>query len=170
METSSIHQFFIIISPPKIVKQYVIYKKKCVKESIGHFESESSIAHITLFNYEDKHNDNRLYHLESQVSQFSSFGLCTKDFGVFEHGENRTIYIDIIHKNPAREVAEKLDGRKINPHITIARNLEPHAFDKAWKQFKNESFSHYFKCNYITVLKRTPGCYWDNYMNLYFSH
>lgn len=169
MKTNSIFQFLVIISPSEALRQYTFYKKEYLRKHLGNFESASSIPHITLFNYEDKHNDSRLYELEQQITQFTSFNLYTTNYNFFRHGNNATIYIDFIHKAPACNIAEELDHRKITPHLTIAKNLKPHEFNKAWSLLKDDSFQFSFQCNYITVLKREPGYFWQNYTNLYFN-
>ena len=169
MKTDSIDQFLIVISPSESLSQFASYKKKYLRNHLGRFESAGSIPHITLFDYEDKHNDSRLYDLELKAAQFSPFTLYTTSYDVFDHGDNRTIYMKFIYNEPAREIVKKLDNRAIIPHLTIARNLSPKEFDKAWRLLKNDSFNYCSPCNYITVLKREPGDFWNNYMQLNFK-
>ncbi len=173
MKTSIIAQplyhEFIVISPDEPISKYVAYLKLCVKKLIGHFESEFSKAHISLLSYEDLHNDNLLYLIESHISQLAPFELYVKDFAVFKHGDKYTIYIDIPYRWSISKITERLIHKNIIPHITIAKNLTRAECDKVLQMLKSKSISARFSCKYITVLKRTPGNKWKNYLNLWFK-
>jgi 2'-5' RNA ligase len=149
------HEFFVILSPTRAITDYVTFLKGIVKHALGHtFEGERSTAHISLFKYKDVHNESLLYHIEDRVSGFAPFHIHIKNLGIFEHGENKTIYLEIVNKNPICDLAEALIGHRINPHITIAKNLDAKDFAIAWRTLKDLSYSDYFKCDRITVLKK----------------
>jgi hypothetical protein len=167
MEAPLVYEFLLLLSPAKRVTRFVARQKNLLYKEIGYFDSVHSLAHITLTNYIDYHNDSRLYDIELLIVEFSSFELCTNGFQVFHQGLNRTIYLDIVQKNPVRDIAEKLNKKNITPHITIAKNLTPDVFGKAWELLKTEVFCDYFQCWYVTVLKRPLySNSWINYMQL----
>lgn len=166
MEPST--ETFVIISPSESILQDVFYLKKSIRELLGHtFESEFSKAHVSLLKYRDPHIDNELYRINSRLSALKPFTLYIKDFDILHHGNNRSICLNVINKNPVRELAEVLTGREIQPHITVAKNLSPDDFNKVWSAIKRITYSNRFRCDHITVLKRNAGP-WRHYMDLPF--
>lgn len=166
METST--ETFVIISPPESILKDVFYLKRSIGEVLGYpFEGEFSKAHISLLKYRDPHIDNELYHINDRLTAFKPFTLYIKDFDILHHGDNRTICLNVINKNPIRELAETITGREIQPHITIARNLPLHSFNKVWSAIKRVTYSTHFWCDHLTVLKRNSGP-WRHYMDMYF--
>jgi 2'-5' RNA ligase len=161
-------ELFFIISPPKIIADYVAMLKDYVKNSIGNgFEDEFSKAHISLFKYRDVHAEDLLYQVDSRISSFTPFHVYLKDLNVVNDGINWTIYLEIVHKAPICEIFENISGQDIDftPRITIARNLEINDFLAVWKNLKNLSYSQYFRCDHITVLKKSPRK-WVHYVDM----
>ncbi len=159
------NRFFFTITPPQSVQIFVSNLKRQVREAIGHgFQDEFSTAHIALFKYPD--NTARIqYDADWLLSALLPFEIYVKGLGVFKHGANRTIYLQIEYKTPITDLAKVLGGENIMPHITIVRNLNPDDFAKAWERLQNIPYSNYFKCNNITVLKREPNR-WNRYLEL----
>src|SRR6478736_2488006 len=159
--------FFLIISPPKNVEEFVFSLKKRLRKKLGHgFQGEYSKAHISLFKYEDRHNESLLYLFQSIACHFPSFDIQIHDCAIFTHGESGTIYLKIPFDHKICALAEALCGAKINPHITIARNINPEDFKIAWDMLKNISFNEHFECDRITVLRRGPDDKWEFHIEL----
>jgi 2'-5' RNA ligase len=166
MKTST--ETFVIISPSESILQDVFHLKQAVAEVLGYsYEGEHAKAHISLLKYTDPHNDNELYQINNRLSACKPFTLYIKDFDVFQHGDNRTLCLNVINKNPVCELSETLTGRNITPHITIAKNLSQSAFNKVWRAIKPITYSNHFRCDHLTVLKRNSGA-WRHYMDLPF--
>jgi 2'-5' RNA ligase len=164
-------ELFFIIAPPRNIVEYVAMLKRYVKSSIGHgFEDEFSKAHISLFKYRDAHAEDLLYKVDSKISSFTPFHVYLKDLNVVNDGTSWTIYLEIVHKAPICEIFENISGQDIDfkPQITIARNLEINDFLEVWKNLKNLSYSQYFKCDHITVLKKSPRK-WVHYVDMPFA-
>ena len=169
--TSHPNDLFFIISPPKTIADYVAFLKSHVKSAIGHsFEDEFSKAHISLFKYRNEHAEDLLYQIDSRVSSVTPFHVHIKNLNFFDHGTTRTIYLEVVHKNPICEIVENVLERRedFTPYITIARNLEMNDFIKAWRSLKDLSYSEYFRCDHITVLKKAPRK-WIHYIDLPFA-
>ncbi|NOT76671.1 MAG: 2'-5' RNA ligase family protein [Cyclobacteriaceae bacterium] len=170
--SGSSNELFFIISPSKSVVDYVAALKNHVKSAIGHtFEDEFSKAHISLFKYRDAHPERVLYQMDTKVSMFNPFHVYIKNLNFFTHGPNkRTIYLEIVYKNPICDVFQGITGQETGflPHITIAKNLDTSDFLIAWNSLKNLSYSEYFKCDHITVLKKAPKK-WMHYIDLPFA-
>ncbi|MBL7864942.1 MAG: 2'-5' RNA ligase family protein [Cyclobacteriaceae bacterium] len=170
METKVSPELLFIISPPPAIAEYVSMLKQHVKLAIGHpFEDEFTKAHISLFKYRDEHAEDWLYQVDSKISSFAPFHVHIKNLNFYDHGTTRTIYLEVVQKTPIYELVEKLDhSGDFTPYITIARNLDINDFLKAWKSLKNLSYSDYFRCDHITVLKKAPRR-WVHYMDLGFA-
>ena len=161
-------EFFLVISPSQTIMDYVSYLKREIKKIVGHnYPSAFAKAHISLFKYPDHHTESFLYQVDSEVSRQKAFHVHVRDLGVFKHGANGTIYLNIEHKSPICDLVELWTRKTINPHITIARNLEPNDFIKAREIVKDISYENDFICDRITVLKKTRG-YWYSYLELPF--
>lgn len=168
-------ELFFIIAPPKPIAEYVGFLKSHVRSAIGHtFEDEFSKAHISLFKFRDEHVEDVLYKIDSKVAGISPFHVHIKNLNYFDHGATRTIYLEVVHKNPICEIVENVLDREgdFTPHITIARNLDINDFMKAWRSLKDLSYSDYFRCDHITVLKKSPRPArqkWIHYIDLSFA-
>jgi 2'-5' RNA ligase len=160
-----VNRFFFTITPPQPVQIFVSSLKRNVRKAIGHgFQDEFSTAHISLFKYTGK-TESILYDADQLLAALLPFEIHVKGLGVFKYGDNRSIYLQIEYKAPIADLAIVLGGEEITPHITIARNLDPDDFAKAWESLQSISHSSYFKCNNITVLKREPNR-WNRYLEL----
>ncbi|MBK7650115.1 MAG: 2'-5' RNA ligase family protein [Flammeovirgaceae bacterium] len=163
------HHFFTIIPSPHI-QAFVSNLKKQVRSIIGHgSQSEFSKAHISLFQYNEYHTDDILYDTDWLLSALLPLDIYTNGFGIFKHGTNKTIYLQIEYKTPVPDLAKALGGKSITSHITIARNLGADDFDKAWIHLQSISYRNYFRCNSVTVLKREHNK-WNRYLELPLSH
>jgi 2'-5' RNA ligase len=166
MEKFWINRFFFTITPPQPVQVFVSDLKKQVRKAIEHgFQDEFSPAHISLFKYTDYKTESFLYDADWLISALLPFEIQVKGLGIFKHGINKTIYLQIEYKTPISELAKVLSGESITPHITIARNLGPDDFARAWESLQNISYRNYFRCDTVTVLKKEPNR-WNRYLEL----
>ena len=89
-----------------------------------------------------------------------------KDFGSFP---SHTIYINVVSKVPVqtlvkevRKEAQRLmklnDDNKpyfiLEPHVTIARKLQPWQYEKGWLEYSNKNFTGRFIADGMLLLKR----------------
>ncbi len=166
MEKFCINQFFFTITPSQPVQAFVSGLKRQVRNALGHgFQDEFSKAHISLFKYTDYKTESFLYDADWLIAALLPFEIHVNGLGIFKHGNNKTIYLQIEYKTPIEELAKVLNGERITPHITIARNLAPDDFTKAWESLQSITYSNYFRCNTVTVLKKEPNR-WNRYLEL----
>jgi hypothetical protein len=166
MEKFCINRFFFTIIPSQPVQIFVSDLKKQVREAIGHgFQDEFSLAHISLFKYTNFKTESYLYDTDWLASALLPLEIYVNGLGIFKHGANKTIYLQIEYKTPVSELTNVLGGESIAPHIIIARNLAPDDFNKAWEHLQNSSYNNYFRCNSVTVLKREYNK-WKRYLEL----
>lgn len=168
----SVKELFFLISPPRHIISDVSVLKDDVHYLIGRqLEDRHSIAHISLFKYNDEHIQDIIRHVEVKASQFKPFNVFLKDFGVFYNGPKRTIYMDIVNKYPIQEIFEKVvkEDAQYTPHISIARNLAMDDFLRCWPYLKGLNYSNqHFLCDRITVLARSDKR-WTHYKDILFD-
>jgi 2'-5' RNA ligase len=158
MEKFCINRFFFTIIPSQPVQTFVSDLKKQVREVLGHgFQDEFSPAHIPLFKYTNVKTESYLYDTDWLTSALLPLEIYVNGVGIFKHGANKTIYLQIEYKTPASELANVLGGERITPHIIIARNLAPDDFIKAWEHLQNSLYNNYFRCTTVTVLNKEPN-------------
>src|SRR3982751_6768494 len=106
---SPVQELFFIISPPPHILSDVFVLKDDVHYLIGHeFADRYSMAHISLFKYQDEHVEDIIRHVEVKVAIIKPFNIFIKDLNVFYYGAERTIILDIVNKYPVRDIFEKL--------------------------------------------------------------
>lgn len=166
MEKFCINRFFFTIAPPQPVQGFISDLKEIVRTAIGHgFQDEFSPAHISLFKYTDYKTESFLYDTDWLVSALLPLEMQVKGLGLFKHGANKTIYLQIEYKTPVPDLASILGGESVIPHIILARNLNSDDFAKAWERLQNISYGNYFRCSTVTVLKKAPNR-WNRYLEL----
>jgi 2'-5' RNA ligase len=99
---------------------------------------------------------------------YCPFKVELKDFGSFP---SHTIFINVISKLPIRQlVAEVRDVQRLmklnkdhrphfidEPHLTIARKLQPWQYEKGWLEYSRKSFTGRFIADSMLLLKRREG-------------
>jgi 2'-5' RNA ligase len=100
---------------------------------------------------------------------YPSFKVELKDFGSFP---SHTIYINVVSKMPVqgltkiiRKETQRLmklnDDNKphfiMEPHLTIARKLQPWQYEKGWLEYSNKHFTGRFIADSMVLLKRPVG-------------
>jgi 2'-5' RNA ligase len=166
MQNFFVNHYFFTITPSSPVQAFISDLKKQVREAIGHeFQSEFSPVHIPLFQYSQHHADSILDDADLLRATLLPLDIYVNGLGVFKHGNNKTIYLQIEYKIPVADLAKALGGKSITPHIIIARNLTSEDFDKAWKCLQENSYNNHFRCTNVTVLKRDHHR-WNKYLEL----
>lgn len=92
-----------------------------------------------------------------------------RDFGSFP---SHTIFINVVSKVPFQNLVKNIrhetqrlmklnDDNKpyfvLEPHITIARKLQPWQYEKGWLDYSHKSFSGRFIADTMQLLKRPVG-------------
>jgi 2'-5' RNA ligase len=162
-QTDKINFFFLLISPPQAVIEYVFYLKRLIQNAIGHsYDGAYSIAHISLHQYQDFHNESLLYSYGEKIACVEPFNINIKDFSLFKN--NGTIYLDVVRKFNIQELAEQVFNKHITPHMTLAANLNAEECDIVWHLLKNFSYRYSFQCDHITTLRSVNGR-WNNHLD-----
>lgn len=163
-----VKELLFVISPAEGIASDVRVLKDDVHYLTGKkFDGQQAKAYIPLFKYSGEEMPEVLDRVEAAAEQFNAFEVIIKDFGVFHHGSNRNIYLDIVNKYRIRDIVEAIQGPEedYTPHITIVRNLPAEDFLKCWPYFKSLHYSQHFRCDRITVLLKN-GKRWTSYREI----
>jgi 2'-5' RNA ligase len=137
-------------------------------------QARKGLAHITLAVFKQyQATENRIRQLlRNNARTLSSFKIEMKGFGSFP---SHTIYINIVSKVPImnavktlRQNAQKFmkpdkDNKPFfitEPHLTIARKLQPWQYEKAWIKYEHADFHGRFIADHALLLKRKTGGYY----------
>jgi len=173
--------FFMLLSPPERVKAIVCEHKHYAADVIGSYDSEYSIAHISV----NKMQRQKTFLTEPGIREFRQrlclippVTLTIGGFDYFVHGKDyRTIYARIVSTPEIshwfKMLKQHLKIKEFNvPHITICRNIPLTNFDKVWPYFKSLEWKETFTVNALTVLQResfVSFAKWEPYTELPFE-
>jgi 2'-5' RNA ligase len=153
-------------------------KIKSIKEKFANdYNCEMArkgLPHITLVRFKQfQSTENYIRQsLRNNARTLSSFKIEMKDFGSFP---SHTIYINIVSKvsimnavKTLRQNAQKFmkldrDNKPhfiTEPHLTIARKLQPWQYEKGWLEYEHANFHGRFIADHALLLKRKPGEYY----------
>lgn len=173
--------FFILLSPSERVKAIVREHKQYAADVIGTYESEYSIAHISI----NMMQRQKTFLTEPVIREFRkrlclipAITLTINGFDYFIHGKDyRTIYARVVNSPETGHWFKMLKHHlKIKefsvPHITICRNILVEDFDLLWPYFKSIEWQEAFTINSLTVLQRESfvnHTKWEHYTELSFE-
>ncbi len=166
-----IYEYLLVLQPHEELWNRII---KVKQEFADKYESDHARwgkPHITLANFL------QLSMLESKIVNklklvamgFPPVKIELKDFGSFP---SHTIYINITSKVPVQNLVKqirteaqrlmKLDNDNkphfiMEPHLTIARKLQPWQYEKGWLEYSHKHFTGRFIANDMLLLKRPVG-------------
>lgn len=173
--------FMIVISPPAAVKALIDAHKQDAAQLIGAYESQHSIAHISITNLPRQKPfmiAHTLEMLENKLKLMPPVNLTIDGFDHFNHGEAfRTIYARIRSAPETtawfKELKKILNVKEyLVPHITIARNIPVDDFNKLWPHFKPLKWVEDFGVDRLTLLNReafASFAHWEIYNEIPFE-
>jgi len=163
-------EYLLVLQPHEELWSRIMQVKKEFAEKFDAPMASWTNPHLALvrfFQYEmmEQRIVNRLKMIAMSLPAFK---VELKNFSSFP---SHTIYINIVSKipivNTVKAVRQAQKLMKINndnkphfitePHLTIARKLEPWQYEKAWLEFSNLSFTGRFIADAMLLLKRPVG-------------
>ncbi|MFT4153579.1 2'-5' RNA ligase family protein [Parafilimonas sp.] len=151
---------------------------KSIKEKFANdyccAQARKGLPHITLVRFKQFQSTEMhiRQHLRNNARTIAPFKVELKDFGSFP---SHTIYIHIVSKAPImnavktlRQQAQKFmkmdkDNKPhfiTEPHLTIARKLQPWQYEKGWPEYQHATFHGRFIADHALLLKRKEGEYY----------
>ncbi len=167
----SYSEYLLVLSPHEDLENRVKEIKEEFAETYRAPLARTGRPHITLvrFMQYDMMEERLLHRLRHVARLQSPFKIELKDFGSFP---SHTIYINIATKVPLQDLVKAIRQEtqrlmKLNeehkphfimePHLTIARKLQPWQYEKGWLAYSHRSFTGRFIAEGMQLLKRPPG-------------
>ncbi|MBW4891392.1 2'-5' RNA ligase family protein [Mucilaginibacter sp. HMF5004] len=174
--------YMLLIAPPDEVIEMVRKYKLSSARMIGNFDSMHSKAHISVtgqYRQMPVTMRQKLDNYQRFVGRLKSIELRIAGFAYFSHGRSGfTIYAKIELNTEVNKWFAHLkrifgDRQGITPHITIAKNIPPHAFKMLWPEFAMREYAETFTPDKLTVLCRPTininDDNWVHFKELHFS-
>jgi 2'-5' RNA ligase len=166
-----VYEYLLVFNPHEELRNKIMHVKQEFYDTYKNSTALYSKPHITLVNfvqYEmfEERITNRLHIL---AMGFHPIKVEMKDYGSFP---SHTIYINITSKLPIQDLVKqirtetqrlmKLDADNkphfiLEPHLTIARKLEPWQYEKGWLEYSHRHFTGRFIADSMLLLKRQVG-------------
>lgn len=163
-----INEYLLVLNPQRELQEKIMKVKIEFAEKFESDYARWGRPYISLVNFvQYAMMEERIINRLRQVAMAHyPFKIELKDFGNFP---SHTIFINVTSKVPvqslvklARSEAQRLmklnDDNKphfiLEPHITIARKLQPWQYEKGWLEYSHKTFSGRFIADSMLLLKR----------------
>lgn len=166
-----VYEYLLVLSPHEELWNRILKEKEAFTEKYKSDNARWSKPHITLANFlqYDLMEERLLNRLKMVAMGFHPIKVELKDYGSFP---SHTIYINVLSKLPVqsliktiRKDAQRLmklnDENKphfiLEPHIPLARKLQPWQYEKGWLEYSHKHFTGRFIADGMLLLKRPLG-------------
>jgi 2'-5' RNA ligase len=166
-----IYEYLLVLNPHEELRNKIMDVKKHFAEK---FQSETALyskPHLTLVNFVQygMMEERLLNRLNAIAMGYHPIKIELKDYGSFP---SHTIYINITSKLPIQELVKQIRTEaqqlmKLNndnkphfimePHLPIARKLQPWQYEKGWLEYSHKQFTGRFIADAMLLLKRPVG-------------
>jgi 2'-5' RNA ligase len=168
-----IYEYLAIISPEQTVTADIQAMKQSCKTNYGWKSEAGTKPHLTLFSYLGNAASESILikDFEQITTQTPTINIRLSGFDCFA-GQSYTIYVKIeedpdlsgLLSNLKKVLGHWLKGGK-NPayrpstkaHLTIAKGISKHDFEKVWAAWKNKNYQASFKADRMLLLRRASG-------------
>ena len=166
-----VNEYLLVLNPHEELRNKIMQVKK---QFFDTYKNESAVygkPHITLANFvQYSMQEERLINrLNTVALGFHPIKVELKDYCSFP---SHTIYINITSKVPIQSLVTQVRSQsqqlmKLNndhkphfmmePHLTIARKLQPWQYEKGWLEYRHKQFTGRFIADGMLLLKRPVG-------------
>lgn len=166
-----VNEYLLVLNPHEELRNKIMQVKKDFYEK---YEASTAIGgkpHITLVNFvQYSMMEERLMNRLRIVAMGTTpIKVELRDYGSFP---SHTIYINVVSKMPIQGVVKNIrheaqrlmklnDDNKphfiMEPHLTIARKLQPWQYEKGWLEYSQKHFTGRFIADSMVLLKRPVG-------------
>ncbi|MEO6729706.1 MAG: 2'-5' RNA ligase family protein [Ferruginibacter sp.] len=166
-----IYEYLLVLNPNEALRDKIMGVKQYFFDTYQNATALYSKPHITLVNFvQYQMMEERLLNRLGVVAMgFPPVKIELKDYGSFP---SHTIYINITSKVPIQSLVKNIrtetqrlmtlnkDNKPhfiMEPHLTIARKLQPWQYEKSWLEFSNLHFTGRFIADAMLLLRRPVG-------------
>ena len=163
-----INEYLLVLSPHEALRNNIMQVKQHFSDTYKNATALYSKPHITLVNFvQYQLTEARLINrLQAVAMGCLPIKIEMKDYGSFP---SHTIYINITSKVPIQSLIKNIRTEtqqlmKLNadnkphfimePHLTIARKLQPEQYEKGWLEYSHLDFTGRFIADAMLLLKR----------------
>lgn len=166
-----VYEYLLVLAPHEALRDKIM---KVKQQFYDDYKASSALygkPHLTLVNFlQYEMREERIVNRLSNISMgYHPIKIELKDYGSFP---SHTIYINITSKVPVQSLIKTIRSEaqllmKLNndnkphfimePHITIARKLQPWQYEKAWLEYSHKQFTGRFIADSMLLLKRPVG-------------
>jgi len=164
-------EYLLVLQPHASLWGEITTIKKKFEADYKFEQIKIGLPHITLAMFKQyTATENRIVQsLRNNAKTLSPFKVEMKGFGSFP---THTIYINIVSKVPIVNAVKTLrqnaqtfmktdkDNKPFfitEPHLTIARRLQPWQYEKSWLEYQQANFHGRFIADHALLLKRKAG-------------
>ena len=166
-----VYEYLLVLSPHEELWNKIIEVKKGFAEEYKSEHAKWGKPHLTLVNFVQYNmmEERIISRLKTIAMGYPPFKIELKDFGSFP---SHTIYINVVSKVPVQNLVKEIrsEGQRLmklnddnkphfimEPHLTIARKLQPWQYEKGWLEYSNKHFTGRFIADAMLLLKRPVG-------------
>jgi 2'-5' RNA ligase len=163
-----IYEYLLVLNPHEELRNKIM---KVKREFYDEYKAPTALGgkpNIILANFlkYEMMEERLVNRLKVVAMGFHPIKVELKDFGSFP---SHTIYINVISKVPVQTLVKEVrretqrlmklnDDNKphfiLEPHLTIARKLQPWQYEKGWLEYSNKNFTGRFIADGMLLLKR----------------
>lgn len=166
-----IYEYLLVLNPHEALRDKIMQVKQYFYDKYKNSSAIYGRPHITLVNFVQygMMEERLVNRLDVVAMGCSPIKVEMKDYGSFP---SHSIYINITSKIPVQNLIKTIRAEtqrlmKLNndnkphfimePHLTIARKLQPWQYEKGWLEFSHKYFTGRFIADAMLLLKRPVG-------------
>jgi 2'-5' RNA ligase len=166
-----VYEYLLVLNPHEELCNRIMQVKKEFYDSYKAPTATGGKPHVTLVNFlqYEMMEERLINRLKTIAMGYYPLKVELKDYGSFP---SHTIYINVTSKMPIQNLVKEIRSQaqrlmKLNddnkphfimePHIPIARKLQPWQYEKGWLEYSNKHFAGRFIADGMLLLKRPVG-------------
>lgn len=166
-----IYEYLLVLTPHEELRNKI---KKIKQEFNDEYKLKTAVGsrpYLILVNFlqYELMEERIISRLKTIAMGFHPIKVELKDYGSFP---THSIYINVVSKLPVQKLVKEIrhnaqrlmklnDDNKphfiLEPHITIARKLQPWQYEKGWLEYSHKHFTGRFIADGMLLLKRPAG-------------
>ena len=165
-----VYEYLLVLNPHEELRNKIMHVKQQFYDTYKATSALYGKPHITLVNFVqyEMFEERITNHLKQIAMGHHPVKIELKDYGSFP---SHTIFINVTSKLPIQGLVKeirtvqrlmKLDADNkphfiLEPHLTIARKLQPMQYEQGWLEYSHRHFTGKFIADAMLLLKRPVG-------------
>lgn len=166
-----VYEYLLVLSPHQELWNRILKVKEVFAEKYKSDQAKWGKPHITLANFlqYEMMEERLINRLKMVAIAYHPIKVELRDYGSFP---SHTIYINVVSKIPVQTLVKEIrsetqrlmklnDDNKphfiLEPHLTIARKLQPWQYEQGWLEYSHKHFTGRFIADAMLLLKRPVG-------------